>query len=864
MKLNCFLTLFILLIFRLNTGTAFPAVNLQDDSNSIILADKLIDEVLSDPFGDNVPLYINKLKELAPATGKPRVAASLRDVLKRPGINGEREALYKQVFRLAIDDLENGRSGSAKNFSPLIKWNISGPWKSYGKSDIDYSFLPEKVVKFENIEKGRIIPADEDGVIYPFRFGHGSDETCYATSSLVSETGLILWIISDSKYRLTVNGRELGRKTADGTKSVRAFSLKGARGFTIQLKIQSGERGNYPFIRCMVTDVNSQPVQVINSGSIYNYSFSSEQIYASDEWSGTSSSEASVLTSRMKKLVQSGSYIEGYRLGLSIAGKYPSFFNIYKELFPLLDIMNRDEEFNALMQEFIRLFPDSDIRTSWLADFYMTRDRSKFFDIMKNNPIKNFSEKSAEAYILMLCGEKKFLEALSLCDSMKSDPRFSRLIPEVIKQTGNTGLLRKTLLEGAAERNEAGFYYMLGLTEKNAGLDPVMYWSKGYSLEDNPGLMLDLSDIYENGILGENDFYSGQYTDLHPEFRWDGKKRKISVHIFESGKVIIEGEDIIPSGNRIKKNKYNSDGCEFSSGEITSSIPFIKGVKVLYVLTASEGLPVAVNFISRHEVNNRLSVKFRSSGNEEFSVIKYSGEYNGGSRDLFTIIKGFELKNRSEKISGIEYEVICHGDFSCSVTYRGKQLHEEKFSDGITKTGIRENFSEDMNETVATDISRFSSVIKFTEWYGNLIKYYGKTFSDSSLKSLNTDNRHDIIKGIHYRVLSSISRRGGINFNPDNPDSVLASGEGTVEERTLLAKTLLGKKGIISFIAFRKGKNELIDRILLYVPEDRDKGYWLDFYGESVLFKIEAGYEALVITGEGYKTFPVNPETYIR
>ena len=70
MKLNCFLTLFILLIFRLNTGTAFPAVNLQDDSNSIILADKLIDEVLRDPFGDNVPLYINKLKELAPATGK--------------------------------------------------------------------------------------------------------------------------------------------------------------------------------------------------------------------------------------------------------------------------------------------------------------------------------------------------------------------------------------------------------------------------------------------------------------------------------------------------------------------------------------------------------------------------------------------------------------------------------------------------------------------------------------------------------------------------------------------------------------------------------------------------------------------------
>ena len=33
---------------------------------------------------------------------------------------------------------------------------------------------------------------------------------------------------------------------------------------------------------------------------------------------------------------------------------------------------------------------------------------------------------------------------------------------------------------------------------------------------------------------------------------------------------------------------------------------------------------------------------------------------------------------------------------------------------------------------------------------------------------------------------------------------------------------------------------------MLYVPEKRDSGYWLDFYGDGILEKMESGYEALV------------------
>ena len=112
--------------------------------------------------------------------------------------------------------------------------------------------------------------------------------------------------------------------------------------------------------------------------------------------------------------------------------------------------------------------------------------------------------------------------------------------------------------------------------------------------------------------------------------------------------------------------------------------------------------------------------------------------------------------------------------------------------------------------------------------------------------------------------MSSVSGRGDISFGPDEMNSVLRSGEGTVEERTLLAKVILEKNGIKSFISFRKNRDGLIEKIMLYVPEKRDSGYWLDFYGDGILEKMESGYEALVLTGEGFETFPVNPETCIR
>jgi hypothetical protein len=865
MKRNSLIVLIILIFSILNSEMVPASIILPGENDTVSLYGELSSEILKNPSGDLVPFYIEKLMELAPAAGDKKTADLFKEVSVKLKDREPERAFIKQLLSLSIDELDDNYNESIKNFSILKKWNISGPWKRYGKPDIDCEFAPEKMFKIENIEKGQNFSTEENGLLYPFKYKHGADEIYYASCSFQAEGGVILWIVSDGKYKLSVNGREISHNRSGGEKTVKAFSLKGSKGYSLQIKLQCGDENSHPFIRGMITDEAHLPVKVSGSSSVFNYKFTSEKIFSLDEKGYSVPSDASDLTQRMSEFIQAGDYLTAYKQGVSITEKFPSYFPAYKEFIPLLDVMSRDDEFHQYTRKFNEIFPDSRISRIWLADFYMTRDKEKFSAIMKSVNIKHMKVKTLESYIYLLCGEKKYTEALTLCSSSRgSEPQFKFLKTEIIKASGDSTLLRKYLIEGAAERDEADFYYQLGLAEMNHGLDPVMYWRKGYSLDDDSGMMRDLSDLYENSILGSNDFYTGVYTDLHPEFSWNGKKRKISIHIFESGRVVLEGEDILPPGSKLRKKKYSYGETEFSSGEIKTSVPYADGVKILYVLTAKDGLPTPSGFTSVADGKNRLTVKYRCSGGEEFSVIRYSGEYTSPAKGIITILKELILKAPDENVSQLEYEVIYHGNSALHVRYKGEALSAGKYTDGVIKYTVNDRFDEDDKDHAVSDILKFSSDSKFAEWYNTVLTYAEKYADEISIKFTENDNTESIIKKIHFYVMSSVSDRGDISLGPEEINSVLSRGEGTVEERALLAKVILEKNGIKSFISFRKNRDGLIDRILLYVPEKRDSGYWLDFYGDGILEKMESGYEALVLTGESFETFPVNPETCIR
>ena len=864
MRRNGFYIFITLIVLQFNSAVLLSSVILPNENDSNLLASELCYDLLQNPSDKLTPFYAEKLIELAPAVGRTKISTAFKAAVKYLEEKGENEGSVIQYLRLSADELDRNSSLSEKNFSVIKKWNISGPWKKYGKPDFDFQFNPEKVLKIENIEKARNLPVQANGMLYPYKFHHEEDETYYMTYSFISTTGIILWIESNSAYKLIINGKEVSHNSESGLKVLKAFSLTGARGYTIQVKLQCGSSTSHPYIRGMISDEKNLPVQLKGSSAVFNFNYTSEKIFSIDDIAISFSQEASILTARMKELISSENYSGGYGLGVMILEKYQSYFPAYKEFIPLLDLMNREKEFNECIGKFRKIFPCSDIHSKWLADYYLTRDREKFNTIMKSVSSRELSEETLESYVYLLCGEKKYSDAVKLSFSLKEYPFFNHIIPEIISASGDAALRRKTLLEGAAVEEETDFYYGLGLAEIQSGLDPLMYWGKGISSEAESGFMQEISNLYENGIISANEFYKGTYTDVHPEFKRDAKKRKIVLNVFESGRVFLDGEDIIPSGKKIVKEKYSESGIEFSSGEIKTTVPSLQGVKILYVLSAEEGLPSAVDFNTALSGKNGRTVNFKCSGEEEFSVIKYSGEYTGDKTDPLEIIKNLKLKSDGEDICELDFEVICHGNFKPYVRYNGETLSEVRQSDGVIKFSLNRKFSRDENTKLVSDVSRFSSDKTFAEWYSNVILYSSKTFALKNAEIVKGSDTAGRIKEVHFFVMSSITKHGVLNFNPRKLESVMIRHNGTVEERTHLAKAILENRGIKSFIAFKKNRDGLIEKILLYVPEKRDSGYWLDFYGDGISDKMESGYDALVITGEGYETFKINPETYIR
>ncbi|PKL18811.1 MAG: hypothetical protein CVV49_03875 [Spirochaetae bacterium HGW-Spirochaetae-5] len=865
MKLKSIIYQLILAFILLFTeGLSASAINL-NENNSNILASQISSELIKNPVGDNTPFYLRTLMELAPVMGRDKISKVFKDAAAKIDQESVKGKLYSQILQYSLNELNVSQMRSEKNFTILKKWNLSGPWKRYGRGDIDYRFTPETVYKMEEIEKGFNQSVDRMGKIFPFRTDHSGDETYYAACSFSdSGTGVVLWIDSDAEYKLLVNGKELDSTVGKSGHVIKAYSLRGAGGYTVQIKMQSGEPGSYPYIRGMVTDDKHNLLRLTYSSIIYNYNFITEKLYSSDEPAGYFSGEAPVMTENLRKLIHSGDYAGGYMLGSALIEKYPLYFPVYKEFIPLLDKMDRDEEFQHVIGKFIKNFPHADIHSGWLADFYMTRDKGKFKRIITTAPVSSLSRNAIESYIYLLCGDSLFNEALELCHSMGSDPFFSRLVPEIIRASGNDSGWRKSLIDRAALNDDAALYYSLGLAEMKRGLDPVMYWEKSYSLDGNPGLMRDLSDIFENSIIASNDIYNGVYTDHHPEFGWNGKKRKISIHVFESGRVLLEGEDTVPPGRKLHGEKISEGGIEFSSGEIRTDLPYVDGLKILYVLTAKDGLPVPINFESGPVSNNRVTLKYNCSGEEEFSVIKYSAELPKDQSDPFKMLKNLVLKSAGENISWLEYEVVLHGGLVPVVSYNGKPLSESKREDGRVRYSVKERFSKNGEKSAVTGISRFSSDAVFAEWYRGLLNYSERPFPGSSIKFSDKDSFEDIIGKVHLYILSTVSKTGSINFNPGEIDYRADNIKGTVEERTHLAKAILQSRGIKSYIAFRKNSAGLIDKILLYVPENMGRDYWLNFYGDGISDKMETGSVAIVITGEGYNTIPVNPETCIR
>ena len=154
----------------------------------------------------------------------------------------------------------------------------------------------------------------------------------------------------------------------------------------------------------------------------------------------------------------------------------------------------------------------------------------------------------------------------------------------------------------------------------------------------------------------------------------------------------------------------------------------------------------------------------------------------------------------------------------------------------------------------------------FVFWYKGLLQGAFEIEIDRINLRFSRRTQDNKIKAVYEYISSNIKLKGNGLFSPHKAMDTLYKKRGTVEDKTILALSILSELGIKSYLAFA-GQGDfsnssdfspgIFTNILLYVPLDVKTGLWMDFsnarYECGFFSDSLAGKEAVVMIKDGYE-----------
>jgi hypothetical protein len=773
------------------------------EEDTLSLYNKLSSELLKDPKGVNSCTNIIKLMELSREAGRDKTAKLFRkcaDYIREGGDAGS-----PLIFLLinSAESLENDRGNSDPLYKGIDKWLICGPWQKFGKADMYYPFLPESGAGFSEFKS---IKVKQGRRVYPFGFIPERRGILYAAASFSVDEPVRIWVATNGAFRLFINKGEVMSSGIPGVESLTGVTVKGIKDYTLLLKIADNQEGEDTFYRVIITDLKNKELKPDITGAGNSGSYTHEEIFSS---------------CKIKSLA-------GFSGGES-----------YHTIIPRLISSGRESEFIETVSQYRKKFPGSDYYMKWMADFYMSGDEKKFAAAMDKIHFGYCRYDTAKAYIKLLMNKGEKRAARRYCEKFEDVPSFRSLASEVEKSLSTPAQWRRYLLEKIAATGDPLYFYYMGNSEMDAGLDPVLYWEKGLSIRGDLREMRDAADIFENAGGKGSIFYSGRYTDFHPEFLWNGIKRKVTVRIFANGKYMTECEEIIPAPLAEK-------------GEF--ALLKLKELKVLYALRCrgGEAAPLAYEISPK---NGEISVKLKKEDKGDFVVLKYTG-YSEYDRYPFYLMKDTELKREGEDISEIMLEVISE-DIRPVVTFMEKRIPGEAGGNNAeTVYRVSKKFNYKNSEKGSVSAAYMADDSGFSVWYNSMLKVLRKKGGIERISETESKDMQTGIDAIQNYIKKHYNVEEGVTFNPRFPVDVMLSQGGSTEELAILASAIAEKEGVKGFIAFIREKGDTLSansEAALFIPELRGKGYWIRFTDRKN-FKNP---EALLIKGDSFEIIPV-------
>ena len=424
-------------------------------------------------------------------------------------------------------------------------------------------------------------------------------------------------------------------------------------------------------------------------------------------------------------------------------------------------------------------------------------------------------------------------------------------IAEMYMAAGKREEMRKVLVRGAAETGDARIYFMLGCADGASGLDPVIYWTKALESEDIFCEASDMIDFYENASPGTNIYYTGNYSGVREEFRYNGIRRRINMRLFESGKAYADVTDFVPVA-MIREG----DAEEFSY-----ALPPMENIRVLYVLRVNDELTEAAEYTDIiDEKNPRIIIK--GCGESRYAVVKYSCCIEGGGMDS-AAIAGIPVVMEDEFVEDMLINAVYSGTGRPGIFLNSQPL---RVRDRVNESlfSWNDSFSKAADEDLWIRINTHRTPEDFAAWYSGLVPLMGR-FADSTVFEFpeNVDAA-SALRYIMNEVFSGIAVIESPGLVPRAPDAVMADRVASPLEKAFLALAMLKRAGINGSIAFGlSGEGTFINEkeVLVYVRVNENEWYWLPV---SSVGEHPGGQKAIVILESGGRVMPVEEERIIK
>lgn len=579
---------------------------------------------------------------------------------------------------------------------------------------------------------------------------------------------------------------------------------------------------------------------------------------------------------RFEKLLEDRNYHDALMLGKKLVKTAPAYFPARHAYSNLLMSMGYEAEFLDDSAAFMKKFPESIYPMEIQALYYSERNIQRSIEIYNSILNRCYSRKALQSLVSIYRQQGKHEEALQLLDRHNGIDDYKEQYIDLLIESGNYEKAKHVVFRALRDPIDPVAYKNLGFINYLLGADPAMDWKKHLAQNPSSFGILDFLDYLVKGRI-ENPFM--KYDENKQEdfifSRIAPPADGFSSQVLYRGRMYVLNED---GGSRaycedllyIKDQKGLDKWGEY---KIPLGGEFVPLRARVYQMDGSFSDSYRIE-----KINNQTYINLSSLKEKCIVHISYylNNPFQLNGKPRFFSVPFTSIQDFNEPLRYFSLKIIAPCDMKVNILFSpGVEPFIEKKDDrniySVTLKDLgaiyrEENSGSIINYLPFFAVSTMQDHKDFAQWYNGLLQGVFK-LEPGDDKRFTGKTQGEIIEKVFNYVAGEIELGSDLIYYPGRAKDTDYRKRGTVEDKVILAKSILDSLSIRSYISFASStllpvvkdfvSPAIYDHILLYVPLNINTGVWMDFskqfskYG-TVDEKIN-NTDALVLVSDGYE-----------